>query len=129
MKNEVIETKGARLWLDEEGIFHSETLPGAEISLELAGEHLDLHVKITGGKKTPVLSDIRTIKSITREARLHLSGEEAEKIHLCIALLISSNVSKVIGNFFLGLNKPNFPTRLFTSEEKAMEWLKGFIKK
>jgi hypothetical protein len=31
-----------------------------------------------------------------------------------------------MGNFFLGLNKPHFPTKLFTSEEKAEVWLKEF---
>ena len=30
----------------------------------------------------------------------------------------------VIGNFFLGANKPLRPTRLFTSTESAITWLK-----
>ncbi|MCK4760932.1 MAG: hypothetical protein KAW12_01945 [Candidatus Aminicenantes bacterium] len=126
MKSEVIETKGAKLWL-EDGIFHSETHPNAEMDLGLAREHLKIHAKLTGGKKTPVLTDIRTIKSIDRDARRHLSGEEAEKIHTVLALLVTSPVSKVIGNFFMAINKPRFPSRMFNSEEKATAWLKSFL--
>ena len=126
MKSEVVETKGAKLWL-EDGIFHSETNPNAEMNLALAREHLKIHSKITGGKKTPVLTDIRTMKSIDRDARRHLSGEEAEKIHTALAILVTSPVSKVIGNFFIGINKPRFPSRMFNSKEKATEWLKVFL--
>jgi hypothetical protein len=127
MKSEVVETKGARLWLDDDGIFRSVTNSNSEITLELAREHLEIHIKITGRQKTPVLTDIRAIKSITREARIYLSGEEAEEVHAALGILIGSQVSKVIGNFFFGLNKPKFPTKMFTSEEKALDWLKGFI--
>jgi hypothetical protein len=33
----------------------------------------------------------------------------------------------VLGNFYLGLNKPLVPTRLFTSEEEAQAWLRSFL--
>jgi hypothetical protein len=127
MKEKVSETKGAKLWLGEDGIFRSRTNSESEITVELAREHLEIHTKLTRGKKTPVLTDIREIKSITRAARVHLSGEEADKVHSALAILTGSQVSKVIGNFFLGLNRPKFPTKMFTSEEKAVEWLKGFV--
>ena len=42
------------------------------------------------------------------------------------ALLTSSPVSKTIGNFFMGLNKPLSPTRLFTNSDKAIQWLHTF---
>ena len=30
----------------------------------------------------------------------------------------------IVGNFFIGLNKPKFPTKLFTQEKEAVIWLK-----
>ena len=41
--------------------------------------------------------------------------------------LIRSPLARAIGNFFRGLNKPLFPTRLFTSEPEAMAWLRSFL--
>jgi hypothetical protein len=36
-------------------------------------------------------------------------------------------VARAIGNFFMGLNKPLIPTRLFTSEAEALGWLREFV--
>jgi hypothetical protein len=40
------------------------------------------------------------------------------------AIIIQSPLSRVIGNFFMGLNKPRVPARLFKSEKEAVKWLK-----
>ena len=45
------------------------------------------------------------------------------------AFIVGSPISRVIGSLFLGLSKPPFPVMLFSSEEKVLEWLKGFLDK
>jgi hypothetical protein len=42
---------------------------------------------------------------------------------MAFAILIDSSVSRVVGNFFLGINKPAVPTKLFTNEKEAVKWL------
>ena len=127
MKNEVIETEVAKVWLGEDGIIRIVNLPGVEVTLENITE-INRHLKkLSKGKKVPVFNDIRGVKSITREARLFASGEKSAQVSSAAALLIGSPLSKVIGNFFMGINKPPYPTKLFTSEKKALEWLEGFI--
>jgi hypothetical protein len=129
MKNEVIETTSARVWLGEDGILRIVTLPDVKVTLETITE-VNRHMKkLCRGKKVPVFTDIRGVKSITREARLFASGEDSAQVGSAAALLIGSPVSKVIGNFFLGINKPPFPTKLFNSEKKALQWLKGFVER
>jgi hypothetical protein len=44
------------------------------------------------------------------------------------ALIISSPLSRAIGNFFLGLNRTSMPTRLFTSEADALAWLSEYTR-
>jgi hypothetical protein len=127
MKNEVIEVEGAEVWFGEDGIIRVVSIPGVEVTLKSVIE-VSRHVKkFSMGKKVPVFVDIRGLKSMTREARLFVSGEDAAQAHSAAALLIGSPLSKVIGNFFLGINKPPYPTKLFNSQEKALEWLKGFV--
>lgn len=45
------------------------------------------------------------------------------------AILIDSKISSYFANIFLKFSKPKFPTRLFTNEEEALNWLQEQIKK
>jgi hypothetical protein len=129
VKNEVMETRTAQLYLGKDGISRIIVKQGAEITIDEIKENFAALSQITASKKAPSLIDLRGIKSINREARVYLSDEETVSNNSASALLIGSPVSKMIGNFFIGLNKPPYPTKLFTSESKALEWLKGFVDK
>jgi len=61
-----------------------------------------------------------------KESRRFHAGEMPEQYAKAVALIEKSPVSKVIGNFFLGINKPPFPTKLFTKKHEAIHWLKKF---
>ena len=71
--------------------------------------------------------DISKIKSVTREAREYFAGEKASEVAKSIAIIVSSPVSRVIGNFLIGLNKPSYPIKLFTKVKEAEDWLKQFL--
>ncbi len=43
-------------------------------------------------------------------------------------LYLFSPISSMIGNFFIRISKPLVPTKIFTDEAKAKEWLKQFVK-
>ena len=77
-------------------------------------------------KQTRVLIDMTEVTEIAKEARDYFANERTASIQRATALLIKSPVSRVIGNFFLGLNKPISPTRLFTDPERAIGWLQTF---
>ena len=127
MKGEVIETRTQKIWLGEEGILYTKVLPGAELTLAEAQKITEAEFKLAGGQKRPLFVDIRLVKSITREAREHFAGESVQRFVSAVALCIQSPLSRVIGNFFMGYNRPLFPTRLFTSEDEAIDWLRGFV--
>lgn len=128
MKSEVVETRTSKVWLDEDGIFRTLSLPDVNVTLEDFKAINRQHRRLCGGKKTPILNDIRGAKTmVSREARIFAASEEACEITSAAALLVGSPVSRVIGNFFLGINRPPYPTRLFTSEAEAIKWLKGFL--
>lgn len=71
----------------------------------------------------PVLVDLRAVRSQSAEARAYLAGPEATKVSAAVALLVASPLSRAIGNFYLGFNRPEVPTRLFTDEIEAERWL------
>ena len=128
VESEVVEIRAGQVWLGADGILrYFIALPNAEITLEDMQEIVAAYEKINKGMTRPGLGDIRNIKSVDRAARLYASSKEAAQWVSATALLVESPVSRMVGNFFLGVNRPPYPTRLFTSEAKAIEWLTRFI--
>src|SRR5690349_4358430 len=115
-----VETRTYLIWLEDDGIVRVTAKPHVTITLEDAKVCVRTIREVCGGKLTPSLVDITGIVEIDREARLYFAGEETAKVEAAAALLINSPVARAIGNFFMGLNKPILPTRLFTSEAEAL---------
>jgi hypothetical protein len=65
---------------------------------------------------------MRGIKSTTKEARRYLATIGATLV-MAGALITGSPLNRALGNIFLTIDKPSVPTKLFTSETKALEWL------
>jgi hypothetical protein len=128
MPNHPEETsRGTKLWLGEDGIVRIIHKPDAEVTLESAKETMEAYLKIYQGKKRPLFVDTKMMKSLAREARQYYAGEEAAKVASAVALMVDTPVSKVLGNFYIGLSKPHLPSRLFSSDSEALEWLKGYL--
>lgn len=125
MTGEVISTPYSKIWI-KDGILYYKIFPNSEITSKHAREIIEESMKLSEGKNIPVFGDISEVKSISLEAREYISGEEATKIASSLAILASSPISKIIGNFLISLNKPSYPVKLFTSKEKALEWLKTY---
>lgn len=120
---EELTTRTMRYQLDDQGFVWAAALPGSTHDLDDARENVRTAIEISGGAKVPHLIDMRLIRNQTREARAYYAGPETAEAISAVALLIGSPLSRAIANFFLGLNKPMMPTRLFTSEEEAIDWL------
>lgn len=122
---EVVRVAG--LWLGEDGIVRIIHVPGAEVTLEDAKETMLAYLQIRQEKRRPLFVDTRTMKSLAREARQYYAGEEAVKVASAVAIIVGTPVSRVLGNFYLGLSNPHLPSRLFSSDDEALEWLKGYL--
>ena len=73
----------------------------------------------------PTLVRINRVRSVSREARAYFA-EHQDNLEIVsrVALLASNPVGRIVANFFLGLNAPPRPTRLFGEADEAMVWLK-----
>jgi len=127
MKNGVIETQTTKMWISEKGIVRVDYKTGVAETISEAKDNFNALKKLSAGKRFSVLVDIRKVKSQDRKSRQLFAGKKSDKIMIATGLIIGSPLSRVIGNFFLGLNKPQRPVKLFTSENEAIEWLKQFL--
>ena len=119
--------RNAEVWVGEDGIARVIWVPGAEVTLEDAHEIMAAYNKLRNGKRLPLLIDTRTMRTFAREARHYFAGAEAAAVASAAAIVVETPVSKVLGNFYLGLSNPHLPSRLFSSEDAALVWLKGYL--
>lgn len=85
-------------------------------------------VKKNIGENAYGLVDVAAVKKVTKEFRDYCATAEAAAYTKAVAILVGSGFSRIAGNLYLNFNKPKNPTKLFTNEEKAIEWLLGQMK-
>jgi hypothetical protein len=124
----VIDTRTERLWLHPAGYVVAEVRPGLVADLDDAVVNVAAVGQLAAGLPRPLLLDMRAhATAATRECREYYAGVEAQKVNVAVAMLVRSNISRVIGNFFLGLNKTRFPFRMFSDVDEAVAWLGEFL--
>lgn len=122
----MVETPCAKVMRDTEGFVRAVINPQAEMTLKDVQEITKARAEVSDNKKHAMLVNLGTIKSVSQDGRRFATSREVSDITMAVALLIGSPVSRVIGNFFIGLNKPSFPVKIFTAEAAAVAWLKEF---
>lgn len=119
----VVSTESALVWVAGDGVIRHVVVEGSELELHHAKANLRALVRATQGTRRPMIADLRKIRSATREVREYYASQDAAEVVSAVAILIESPVSRVIGNFFMKLNRPLYPIQLFSVEDKALEWL------
>jgi len=107
-------------------ILRIKVLEGSDIELADALQNHEATKILTKNERHLVLVDGKANLSVSREARNYAASKE-DRGAIATALLITSTANKLIGNFYINVNKPEIPTKIFSSEEKAVEWLGGFL--
>ena len=121
------DAKTVRIELKEHGVVSVRINNRALRSLVDAKENLAAAVSETGGRRRPLLIDIRRAKPLDADARHHYSGQTLVDAFLALALLVeASPFGRMFGNVYLRIAKPGVPTRLFLDETEAAAWLNGY---
>lgn len=114
-----------RMWLRPDGIVQLAWEARVEIVLEDALAATGAMAQLTGGRRSPLLVDARDIGPMDRRARTEFARRG--DLVSAVALLVRTPLSRVMGNFFLGVAKPMAPTRLFDDEAAALDWLRELV--
>ncbi|HEY0733875.1 MAG TPA: STAS/SEC14 domain-containing protein [Herpetosiphonaceae bacterium] len=93
---------------------------------EDAQESLRAALQVSGGKRRPVLVDLRKMQAQERDAREIYRGPETAQFASAAALLVESRISKLIANFFMAIVRAQIVIKIFTDEAEAVEWLQDF---
>lgn len=126
METHSFENEHAIFWLDENKIIHSDYKDNTAVTYDSAREELEICRKFKLNKRALSVVNMSPVKSVSKEARNFYASEEFADCYEAVALITRTTISRVIGNFFLGINKPIFPVKLFNEEEDAIKWLLSF---
>ena len=119
-----LETETSTHERTSDGILISRMKNHAFESYEHSVQNGEVLLKLKGDDPPmPLLVDFARASGQSMESRKYYAEKSVQWCSKA-ALLVRSPVSRVIGNIYMGLNKPIVPTRMFTDEEKAMEWLR-----
>jgi len=119
-----LETEKIIFTLRPDGIVQIECRVNTTLGIDEAKLSTSMVQQLIGQEPRPLLCDLTHVVKMTQDCRNHFAGKEHAQVFTRCALIINNPISKIIGNFFLGANKPLRPTRLFTNVEDGIQWLK-----
>jgi hypothetical protein len=101
----------------------------AKVNVEITKETVERNYssvnEFVGAKPVKVLMDIRALgyHHIPKEAMRVVANNSFTHLQIKTAIIISGLGQKILANFYLTVMKPKSPTKIFTNEEEAIEWL------
>ena len=114
-----------RIWLGDDGIMRVEFPQDYLFTLKDARDLNRRHREIRS-ECGPLLVYAMTVAEAEHEAKEFASSEDAVEVVNALAILVRSAFTRALADIFMKFNKPPYPTRVFTSEAEALEWLEPF---
>ena len=114
-----------RMWLRPDGIVQLVWVPRTTALLEDATAALEAMAQLTGGRRRPLLVDMRDTGPQDRLGRAEWTSRT--DLSSAVALIVGTPLSRMAGNLFINMSRPPTPTRLFDTEASAVAWLQKFV--
>lgn len=114
-----------RMWLRSDGIVQMTWISQAANDLEDAIAAISAMSELTGGRRSALLVDLHDSGQQTRPARVEFARRG--DLVSAVALIVGTPLSRIMGNFFLSVNKPPYPVRLFDDEASGLAWLQAIV--
>lgn len=112
----------------KDNIMCVEYKPNLSISLIDAERIVSERLLYYQDLNVPVLIRNAKVKKIEKDAREFLfEKEKGLKNVKAVAIVCSNIVTKMLATFIFHHHKPAIPHRMFTDEQKAINWLKQYI--
>ncbi|MDF2438102.1 MAG: hypothetical protein K0Q95_2478 [Bacteroidota bacterium] len=121
------ESESHILSIREDGIARIRIKENIEVDVIHVREIVNALEILGNRKKFPLLILSSEYTLPTADARTYIASAASNPYASAEAYMIRSLPQKLVGNVYLSFNKPARPTRLFTEEAKAVEWLRTFL--
>lgn len=127
MYNNYYENEFAIFWI-EDNILFFEYKSNVVIDLAAAQQIVADRIQIQNGKDYPILCDIRGIVDSDKAGRDYLA-QYGSVLTKAVGIIFTDqkSLSLLMITFYLRVNKPQVPTKVFTDKAVALEFLRTFV--
>jgi hypothetical protein len=124
---EIYHFSGYSISLRQDNIIQLDFERSFNVNIEDARNQVEIFKKLMGGRKCRLLVLFKEDNMLTRETREFISSDTASQVIAADALVIKGLAMRILANGYMKINKPNRPTRLFSSVKPAVDWLHGVV--
>lgn len=100
------------------------------VDMELEGfrDLLSTAIELAERKPYYCIVDLRKLNYAAPETRSCYAEKFFLEYRIADALVVNSLPLRLLANFYIRVNKPAIPTRMFNDVDKAKEWIEGLKK-
>ncbi|HEX5069231.1 MAG TPA: hypothetical protein VFV78_03365 [Vicinamibacterales bacterium] len=121
-------TRTARIETTPDGIVITRILADVDQQVSDAVENVAMSAEACGGRRAPIVVDLRQARALDAETRHYYSGRKLTDSFTAIALLVPVGAfGRMMGNLYLRVANPGIPAKLFDSEAGALAWVARFL--
>lgn len=122
--SEILVFENYAIFLRSDNIIQVQIKDDFDCDVEDSQNILNCIKKLSQGKKYPLLAIYSDFNSFSKEANALVAKH---KLTLADALVTNNNFGlKLMAKFYLKINKPIRPTRIFNDVDTAIAWLNTF---
>jgi len=111
----------------KDGILVGHYREKVHINLAMAHDIVRSRLAFTKGKAYPTMIIGHGIVSMDKPAREYLSSAPATEGLIATAIVVNSEFHRIVGNFFISVNRTPMPVRIFRDAARAVKWLQKFV--
>jgi hypothetical protein len=113
--------------LRSDGIIHSHTSSNIDFNVESLIQFNLVIGRMLNYEKAPLLITLDEFAIPPIETRVFWAKKDSCPYASADAYVATNFGHNLIGTFYLRLNKPGRPTKIFSTQEAAVRWLKTFL--
>ena len=124
---EIIHLEDVDIFMLSPGILVSHYKNETVLDMELTLQIQKAMGEIAGGKVHPHLFIACPGMTATKDVRGFGSSKVSYKHTTVSAIVCNSMAHRILGNFFIKVQQPPKPTKLFNEIDPALKWLKTYL--
>lgn len=124
-----IYTAKCRIRLLEPNLVENFVLDYSYIEVEDIMEAKRINQDLANGQPYVALLTFGKMTEVSQKAREQIASKEHKQNVAAKAILVDNIGHRLLGNFYLSVNKPYIRTKLFTDRGAALKWLRLELKK
>lgn len=98
-----------------------------KIDLDAARHIVQERIRFAANRKMPAMIISGRLVSMDKPARDYLASAQGTEGLLACAIIVTSPFARLLGIYFMSVNKPPIPVKIFRDTSKAEQWLQQYI--